>query len=143
MSLILLFRVSKEFATRETEREALMNRRVAEYEKMEKQLRKALLEAKNGERRVLEQGRELGRLRDEMQTEKDRIRQDAKTSFEQQKRELNGMLKVTFVHFTSANKKRFITRLREQRQTPPKKKRDNSRQKSKKQTTNTKVYSTT
>ena len=71
-----------------------MNRRVTEYEKMEKQLRKALLEAKKGEARVLEQERELGRLRDELQAEKDRIRQDAKTTFEQQKRELSGMLKV-------------------------------------------------
>lgn len=90
----MCFSVSKEFAQRETERESLMNRRITEYEKMEKQLRKALLEAKKGETRVLEQERELGRLRDDMQTEKDRIRQDAKTAFEQQKRELNGLLKV-------------------------------------------------
>jgi len=88
------FSVSKEFAQRESERENLMNRRITEYEKMEKQLRKALLEAKKGENRVLEQERELGRLRDDMQNEKDRIRQDSKTTFEQQKRELTGMLKV-------------------------------------------------
>ena len=86
--------MSKEFAQRESERENLMNRRITEYEKMEKQLRKALLEAKKGENRVLEQERELGRLRDDMQNEKDRIRQDSKTTFEQQKRELTGMLKV-------------------------------------------------
>ena len=92
--LKFVFRVSKEFSDREAERETLMNRRVTEYEKMEKQLRKALLEAKKGEARVLEQERELGRLRDELQAEKDRIRQDAKTTFEQQKRELSGMLKV-------------------------------------------------
>ena len=92
--LKFIFRVSKEFSDREAERETLMNRRVTEYEKMEKQLRKALLEAKKGEARVLEQERELGRLRDELQAEKDRIRQDAKTTFEQQKRELSGMLKV-------------------------------------------------
>ena len=92
----LNFRISKEFSQRESERESLMNKRVTEYEKMEKQLRKALQEAKKGETRVLEQEREIGRMRDDLQSEKDRIRQDGKTTFEQQKRELSGMLKVRY-----------------------------------------------
>jgi len=100
-----LSKVSKEFSDREAERETLMNRRVTEYEKMEKQLRKALLEAKKGEARVLEQERELGRLRDELQAEKDRIRQDAKTTFEQQKRELSGMLKVEKAKTSAADER--------------------------------------
>ena len=93
-----------------------MNRRVTEYEKMEKQLRKALLEAKKGEARVLEQERELGRLRDELQAEKDRIRQDAKTTFEQQKRELSGMLKVKNFFIKISKKYLKIFRLKRQKQ---------------------------
>jgi len=89
-----LIRLSQEFADRENEREALVQRRVAEYEKMEKQLKRALQEAKKGELVVLEQEKELARLRDDLQKEKDRIRQDVKTTIEQQKRELNGILKV-------------------------------------------------
>merc|ERR1719356_1054699 len=69
-----------------------MSRRVGEYEKMEKQLKKALQEAKKGELTVLE--KELTRIRDDLQKEKDRIRQDVKTTIDQQKRELNGVLKV-------------------------------------------------
>ena len=89
-----MIRLSQEFADRENEREALVQRRVAEYEKMEKQLKRALQEAKKGELVVLEQEKELARLRDDLQKEKDRIRQDVKTTIEQQKRELNGILKV-------------------------------------------------
>ena len=74
-----------------------MSRRVGEYEKMEKQLKKALQEAKKGELTVLEQEKELTRMRDDLQKEKDRIRQDVKTTIEQQKRELNGILKVSHV----------------------------------------------
>lgn len=74
-----------------------MSRRVGEYEKMEKQLKKALQEAKKGELTVLEQEKELTRMRDDLQKEKDRIRQDVKTTIEQQKRELNGILKVSQV----------------------------------------------
>ena len=88
-------RLGAEFAQRETEREQLMSRRVGEYEKMEKQLKKALQEAKKGELTVLEQEKELTRMRDDLQKEKDRIRQDVKTTIEQQKRELNGILKVS------------------------------------------------
>lgn len=93
----LFFRLGAEFAQRETEREQLMSRRVGEYEKMEKQLKKALQEAKKGELTVLEQEKELTRMRDDLQKEKDRIRQDVKTTIEQQKRELNGILKVSHV----------------------------------------------
>lgn len=89
-----LMRLGAEFAQRETEREQLMSRRVGEYEKMEKQLKKALQEAKKGELTVLEHEKELTRMRDDLQKEKDRIRQDVKTTVEQQKRELNGILKV-------------------------------------------------
>ena len=78
-----------------------MSRRVGEYEKMEKQLKKALQEAKKGELTVLEQEKELTRMRDDLQKEKDRIRQDVKTTIEQQKRELNGILKVSHVSIFS------------------------------------------
>ena len=86
-------RLSEEFAQRESEREGLISRRVAEYEKMEKSLKKALqgeysqvtvkswnptLEAKKSEVTVLEQEKELSRIRDDLQKEKDRIRQDVK-----------------------------------------------------------------
>ena len=94
---IYFCRLGAEFAQRETEREQLMSRRVGEYEKMEKQLKKALQEAKKGELTVLEQEKELTRMRDDLQKEKDRIRQDVKTTIEQQKRELNGILKVSHV----------------------------------------------
>ena len=96
-----IFRLSEEFAHRESEREALMQRRVSEYEKMEKQLKRALQEAKKGELVVLEQEKELARLRDDLQKEKDRIRQDVKTTIEQQKRELNGILKVSISNYST------------------------------------------
>jgi len=90
----MIKRIAGEFTRREQERDQIMNTRVSQYEKMEKQLRKALTEAKKAETRVADQEKELARLRDDLQSEKDRIRQDAKTAFEQQKRELLGMLKV-------------------------------------------------
>ena len=99
--MLFQFRLGAEFAQRETEREQLMSRRVGEYEKMEKQLKKALQEAKKGELTVLEQEKELTRMRDDLQKEKDRIRQDVKTTIEQQKRELNGILKVSHVSIFS------------------------------------------
>ena len=43
---------------------------------------------------MLEQEKDLSRIRDDLQKEKDRIRQDVKTTIDQQKRELNGVLKV-------------------------------------------------
>ena len=89
----MIKRIAGEFTRREQERDQIMNTRVSQYEKMEKQLRKALAEAKKAETRVADQEKELSRLRDDLQAEKDRIRQDAKTAFEQQKRELLGMLK--------------------------------------------------
>jgi centrosomal protein CEP120 len=91
----MIKRIAGEFTRREQERDQIMNTRVSQYEKMEKQLRKALAEAKKAETRVADQEKELARLRDDLQAEKDRIRQDAKTAFEQQKRELLGMLKGT------------------------------------------------
>ena len=89
----MIKRIAGEFTRREQERDQIMNTRVSQYEKMEKQLRKALSEAKKAETRVADQEKELARLRDDLQAEKDRIRQDAKTAFEQQKRELLGVLK--------------------------------------------------
>lgn len=89
----MIKKIAGEFTRREQERDQVMSTRVSQYEKMEKQLRKALAEAKKAETRVSDQEKELARLRDDLQAEKDRIRQDAKTAFEQQKRELLGMLK--------------------------------------------------
>ncbi|CAG5086327.1 Oidioi.mRNA.OKI2018_I69.PAR.g11177.t1.cds [Oikopleura dioica] len=83
----MIKKIAGEFTRREQERDQVMSTRVSQYEKMEKQLRKALAEAKKAETRVSDQEKELARLRDDLQAEKDRIRQDAKTAFEQQKLE--------------------------------------------------------
>ena len=108
-----LLKLSEEFAQREAEREGLISRRVAEYEKMEKALKKALQEAKKSEVNVLEHEKELSRIRDDLQKEKDRIRQDVKTTIDQQKRELNGVLKVRdFYFFCYSRTKLFMVSVR-------------------------------